>query len=145
MQASAWPERKQSSKGRKEVVGVAQIHIERLRVGFDGRQGPLIGPCDAKCRRKLGQEIATKGVFGLRPSLEMDGTSGAPHPKQGKGRHRSIARKKNLVRSLHLPPRKMHPIVIQTSRPTAGRGDGSRQGEMEGTPRLSFKANLLVC
>lgn len=87
MQASAWSERKQSSKGRKEVVGVAQIHIERLRVGFDGRQGPLIGPRDAKCRRKLGQEVATKGVFGLRPSLEMDGTSGAPHPKQGKGRH----------------------------------------------------------
>ena len=63
VQSSARPKRKKSSKRRKEIVGVAQIHIQRLCPNFDRDQLTLGGPRDAQRWSKMSQETAAKGIL----------------------------------------------------------------------------------
>ena len=63
VQSSARPKREKSSKRRKEIVGVAQIHIQRLCPNFDRGQLTLGGPRDAQRWSKMSQETAAKGIL----------------------------------------------------------------------------------
>ena len=137
-----WPQRKQGRKWREQVVGVAQVDLQRGLCGRAWRQSTPVGPSDAQCRSKDGKKVAAKCVLRAWPSVELHHALRAADPQEREGRHGGIPRKVHCVRRLNLPGREVHAFVAQFARPSARFGDARRERKMQGTARLALKANL---
>ena len=144
VQPSTGPQRKQGRKWREQVVGVAQVDLQRGLCGRAGRQSALVGPSDAQRWSKVGKKVAAKRVLRVRPSVELHHALRAADPQEREGRHGSISRKVHRARRLNVPGGEMHAFVAQLARPSTGFGDARREGKMQGTARLSLKTNLAV-
>ena len=144
VQPSTWPQRKQGREWWEQVVGVAQVDLQRGLCGRAWRQSALVGPSDAQRVSKSERRSQPSASSGLGHRLSCTTPCVLRTHRSAKAAMEASPGRSTASRRLNVPDGEMHACVAQFARPSARFGDAGRERKMQGTARLALKTNLAV-